>query len=148
MILNLIENTCAFIQKRANTSCEGRAAVGLELQLPLRSPRACHHPIHTSIRPPARMSVTQRAPPDWLSCFSVALRRCCQASGTPLMYMNLFQGVGVSVFVYGLLKIISLKRADSNTMPTPKLTLPLSVSVCASIRFFMRSNIFLVKLFL
>lgn len=29
----LIENTCAFIQKRANTSCEGRTAAGSERQL-------------------------------------------------------------------------------------------------------------------
>lgn len=28
----------------------------------LRSERACHHPIHTSIRPPARLSVTARSP--------------------------------------------------------------------------------------
>lgn len=44
---------------------------------------------------------------------------------------NLFYGVGVSVFVYGLLNIVSFMWADSSyTVLTLKLALPLSVCVC------------------
>lgn len=35
---------------------------GSVLQLLLRSQHACHHPIHTSIRPPTCLSVTARSP--------------------------------------------------------------------------------------
>lgn len=37
-------------------------AVQLPLQLLLRSQRACHHPLHTSIRPSAHLSVTPQSP--------------------------------------------------------------------------------------
>lgn len=44
---------------------------------------------------------------------------------------NLFYSVGVSVFVYGLLNIVSFMWADSsNTGLTPNLALPLRVCVC------------------
>lgn len=52
----------AFYSERADTSCEGRAAVGGSvLQLLLRSLLACHRPIHASIRPPTPLSVTGRS---------------------------------------------------------------------------------------
>lgn len=56
--------------ERADTSCEGRAAVGGPvLQHLLRSQCACHHPIHTSIRPPAHLSVTARSPTSLVKPF-------------------------------------------------------------------------------
>lgn len=49
---------------------------------------------------------------------------------------NLFYGVGVSVFVYGLLNIVSFMWADSSyTVLTLKLALPLSVCVCVCADF-------------
>lgn len=50
---------------RANVPTQVVRAVQLPgplLQLLLRSQGACHHPVHTSIRPPARLSVTARSP--------------------------------------------------------------------------------------
>lgn len=58
--------------ERADTSCEGRAAVGWGGGLLLRSRRACRHLTHTSIRPPASPSLKGRGPR-----LSSALCRCC-----------------------------------------------------------------------
>lgn len=41
----------------------------LQLRLLLRSQRACHHLVHASIRPPARLSVTARSPSSSLKVF-------------------------------------------------------------------------------
>lgn len=86
----LIENTCAFIQKRANTSCEGRAAAGLERQL---SPQISEHlsSPHTHLNQAScsRVSHGKRTPPDRLNCLSAALRRCCQASNSTLRYTSM-----------------------------------------------------------
>lgn len=94
------------------------------LELLLRSRRACHHPIHTSIRPPARLSVTVRSPTSSAKPFISGLAQvlasiwhtahvckhvkyeaacCC----TVCLCQCLFMGYGTLFLLYSLMTVTS-----------------------------------------
>lgn len=95
---------------------------------------------HTHLNQASCLHVShdKRAPPEQLNCLSAAyagvVKRLSHNSGTQscaYRSAKLFYHVGVSVFVYGLLNIVSFIPADSsNTVVTLKLALSLSVCVC------------------
>lgn len=106
---------------------------GPQLQLLLRSQGACHHPIHTSIRPPARLSVTARSPTSPAKPFISGLVQVLAGiwhtahvgKHVKIQSCLLLYCMRVSMFVHGLWNIVSFRQVDGSKKATNAASVPL-----------------------